>query len=178
MSKLFLMMGQPGAGKSTYIKKLIGGELMGRKKVCISRDTIRFSMVAEDEPYFSKEKEVFDEFIKQINEALEKGYTVFADATHLNKASRTKVLRKITAKRQETNVIWIRTDLETSLKQNEQRKGTRTYVPQDAIERMYHNIEEPTSEEGINKIFCIENNHIQEVIVLNNIDIPMIYEEV
>lgn len=169
MNKLYLMMGQPGAGKSTWISKH-----MDENKVHISRDAIRFSMVAEDEPYFSKEKEVFDEFIRQINEALKNGYTVFADATHLNKTSRTKVLRRITAKRQETSVIWIRTDLETSLKQNELRKGTRAYVPQDSIERMYHSIEEPVAAEGVNRIFCVENNHIKEIIVLNNIDIPII----
>ena len=161
MNKLYLTMGQPGAGKSTYIKNHIKDN-----EVYISRDTIRFSMVKENEPYFSKEKEVFNEFIRQINEALNKGYTVFADATHLNKSSRTKVLREITAKRSETNVIWIQTDLETSLQQNEYRKGTRAYVPEENIKRMYYSIEEPVAEEGINKVYCIKNNHIKEIIVL------------
>ena len=37
-------------------------------------------MVAEDEEYFSKEKQVFKEYTRRINNALENGYDVFADA--------------------------------------------------------------------------------------------------
>ena len=57
MANLFIMMGAPGAGKSTFIKNL-----KGESGIPISRDQIRFSMVKEDEPYFSKEKEVYKEF--------------------------------------------------------------------------------------------------------------------
>lgn len=122
-------------------------------------------MVAEDEPYFSKEKEVFNEFIRQINEALKNGYTVFADATHLNKSSRAKVLKRITSSREETNVIWIKTDLKTSLEQNEKRNGTRAYVPKETIEKMYHSIEAPTENENIDNIYCVDKNgHITDII--------------
>ena len=84
-SKLYLMMGIPGSGKSTYLKT----RFIERLRV-ISRDEIRFSMVKEDEEYFSKEKEVYAEFISQIKEALKFEAEVFADATHLNETSRAK----------------------------------------------------------------------------------------
>ena len=81
MANLFIMMGAPGAGKSTFIKNL-----KGESGIPISRDNIRFSMVKEDEPYFSKEKEVYKEFIRLINEHLSRNRDVIADATHLNAA--------------------------------------------------------------------------------------------
>ena len=54
MANLFLMMGIPGAGKSTLLKKFVNPQT----SVVVSRDKIRFSIVAPDEPYFSHEDEV------------------------------------------------------------------------------------------------------------------------
>lgn len=45
---LFLLVGPPAAGKSTFLAKTI--PLMEDSRV-ISRDEIRFALVAEDEPY-------------------------------------------------------------------------------------------------------------------------------
>ena len=87
MNKLYIVMGTPGSGKSTWIQNHLD-----EHSVWVSRDDVRFSMVAEDEEYFSKEKQVFKEYTRRINNALENGYDVFADATHLNKASRNKLL--------------------------------------------------------------------------------------
>ena len=66
LKKVWLMCGIPGSGKSTWIKK----RLMENGGIWISRDEVRFSMVKEDEDYFSKECEVFDKFISNICEAL------------------------------------------------------------------------------------------------------------
>ena len=95
IKNLFVLVGVSGSGKSTLAKK-IAKELGASAKI-ISRDEIRFSMVAEDEEYFSKENEVFKEFIRQIKESLNTNQNTIVDATHLNCGSRTKLLRAIGA---------------------------------------------------------------------------------
>lgn len=116
-------------------------------------------MVAEDEKYFSKEKQVFKEYIRRINNALENNYNVFADATHLNKASRNKLLTSINPELNiEIDVIWIKTPLEECFKRNDIREGTRSFVPVGTVRRMFYQIEKPEFEEGIKKIFIIEPN--------------------
>lgn len=159
-SKLYLMCGIPGSGKSTYLKTRFS-----QSSRLISRDEIRFSMVNEDEEYFSKEKAVYAEFIRQIKEALETNTEVFADATHLNEISRTKTLQSLgeSLKDVEVNVIWIKVPLETALVQNENRKGTRSYVPRGAIRRMFSQLTMPTKEEGFDHIYIVENGKEKEV---------------
>lgn len=152
MANLFIMMGAPGAGKSTFIKNSMV------ECIVVSRDKIRFSMVKEDESYFSKEKEVYKEFVRLINEHLSKNCDVVADATHLNAASRNKLINCITAPNVNIHIVWIKTTLETCLKQNELRKGTRAYVPPSVITRMHQSIERPQFEEGISSIYIIEEN--------------------
>lgn len=145
MSKLILMMGLPGAGKSTWAKTH-----MGDNDIYISRDEIRFSLVDENEEYFSKETSVFDQFVDSINEALAEGFapTIYADATHLSRASRQKLLNRITAPYDRLEIIFIKSDVNICLRQNENRKGTRAYVPRGAIRRMALSLEEPCFREG------------------------------
>ena len=54
--------------------------------------------------------------------------------------------------------IFVDVPLELALKQNEQRKGTRTYVPQSVIKRMYLTLTKPTKEEGFDEIYVIRRN--------------------
>ena len=148
-------MGTPGAGKSTFIVD----HIKYKNEAWISRDEVRFSMVSEDEDYFSKEKDVFKEYIRKINDALGLGFNVFADATHLNRASRSKLLRSIDHSFiSEINVIWVKTPLEECIKRNDNRKGTRSFVPRGAIRRMYNQIERPEFEEGFDTIYIVEDN--------------------
>jgi predicted kinase len=104
--------------------------------------------VKENEEYFSKEKEVFEVYVAEIECALRKGYTVWADATHLNLASRLKLLRALKIKPDVIDIMWVKTPLEVALERNEMRKGTRAYVPESAIRRMYGSIQEPNFYEG------------------------------
>lgn len=156
--KLYLLMGAPGSGKSTWIKNHLS-----LTDKYVSRDEIRFSMVSETEDYFSKEKEVFKEYVKRINEGLQ-NYDVFADATHLNAASRNKLLRAITTKVDTIEIIWIKTPLDMAIERNERRKGTRAYVPVEVIRRMYNQIEKPEFEEGFDKIYIVEPNKAIQII--------------
>ena len=133
--KVWLLSGLPGSGKSTWARQKItenGG-------VWCSRDEVRFSIVKENEEYFSHEDEVFNTWIKQINEALENPEVedVYIDATHLNDKSRNKVLNRLTKNtdiEKITNVLFL-TPLETCLERNKQRSG-RAVVPEEVIRNM------------------------------------------
>ncbi len=161
--KLFILMGIPGAGKSSFVSNHIKS---GFTQAWISRDMIRFDIVKENEPYFSKENEVFKKFIEQIDFHLADGYDVFADATHLNKKSRAKLLKNLTVKPQEISVIWLQTPLDECIKRNENRAGTRTYVPVSQICRMAKSLQAPTFDEGIDKVYIIKPNEEMQIIDL------------
>lgn len=155
MATLHIVMGCPGSGKTTWCKDHITS--LDRY---VSRDEIRFALVEEGEEYFSREKEVFNAFTQQINSYLNGGCNVFADATHITKASRNKLLRAITAKVDDIDIIYIKTPLWKALQQNETRKGTKSYVPKSVIRRMFYQTQKPELEEGFSKIYEVEENGI------------------
>ena len=148
MSTLYVMCGIPGSGKSTWIRN----NLTENDKH-ISRDEIRFSMIKEGEEYFSKENKVFEQFCLDIVSALKKGYNVFADATHINRGSRRKLLQQVATYADSIQAIEVPTPVSIALERNEGRKdeGLR-YVPPSAIKRMYNQYEEPDYDEGFDEI--------------------------
>ena len=51
--QLFIMIGAPGSGKSTWVKKQLRNDI----DAYVSRDEIRFSMLQEGDAYFKYEKD-------------------------------------------------------------------------------------------------------------------------
>jgi len=156
MNNIYVLCGIPGVGKSTW-SQVVKKEA---KTIIISRDEIRFSLVREDEDYFSKEDDVFNLFIIAIKKAIisNDNINIIIDATHLNPKSRAKLLnrvgRELLAKH---NIIAVEfpNDLELALIQNELRKGGRAYVPRGVIRRMSEQFIPPTLEEGFNSIMKV-----------------------
>lgn len=150
MSKMYLMIGAPGCGKSYYIQQhLRPGE------VVISRDKIRYGMLKDGDEYFSKEKAVYNEFIKQIEAAIAANATFYVDQTSLNRAARNKLFSRLKYKPNKIIAVHIDTPLDRILAQNAQRTG-RALVPESAVINMYNAIEEPKKEEGFDEIWKIE----------------------
>ena len=111
----------------------------------------------DGDEYFARENEVFDEFIKQINNSLMIYDNVFADATHLNFASRNKTISRIHVPIDEINVVFLDTPLNMCIKRNAQRTG-RKFVPETVIKNMYRSIKFPEKEEGIKSVYVIKEN--------------------
>ena len=149
--RLFIMCGIPGSGKTYFCKNRIKGD-----HVYVSRDEIRFALLGEDDPYFSKEKEVWKHFVAKIEAGLEAGKDVYADATHLNPASRSKLLNCL-ADVGEVNAIYFDLPIDLIKRQNAKRSG-RAYVPEEQLESMAKNYQKPEFKEGFYHIWRVERN--------------------
>lgn len=143
---LWIPVGIPGAGKSTYLADTI---------VKVSRDAIRFSLLKEGEDYFAHEDKVWELFVQTIQERLNEGWDrVYADATHLNRAARKKLMNALDLEGVEVNCLYFNTPLDVALERNDKRTG-RALVPRSVIRRMYNQLEKPTHDEGFTKILQI-----------------------
>ena len=137
---LWLLVGCPASGKSYW-----ANNHMSSDTIWVSRDEIRFSMVKETEDYFSKEDEVFKEFVLDIQDALDKELCVLADATNLHWPSRRKLLSKLNLEYTEVYCVIFLTSLETCLERNAKRKGRRK-VPEDVLIKMFNSYRHPKTD--------------------------------
>lgn len=152
MKKLIVMCGCPASGKSTWIKEEL--QKTHYTVTVVSRDFIRFSMLNANDEYFSKETKVFSRFCEDISNALANKYIdiVIADATHLHRASRTKLLSNIKIPKDcVIEAVCLETPLEECIERNESRTGLAK-VPQSALIDMYENYCRPSFNEGFDCI--------------------------
>ena len=143
-----VMVGIPGSGKSTWANKEAQYlEADGFHTAIISRDEVRKSFIGDGE-YFSREDEVFEEFIRQINECLEVGIDyVFIDATHISQGSRAKLLSRLRPDGRTRLVFEIcNCGIDTCIARNNLRTGFAK-VPESAIRKMSRGYRSPTPAE-------------------------------
>ena len=153
---LYISCGVPGSGKTTYLKSHIGNN-----EQLISRDDIRFSLLQEGEEYFKYEKKVFDIFCQTITNYINNGINVYADATHLNEASRNKLLYGLKSKGckpRAVAAIVFDVPLNICLERNEMRKGTKAYVPPDKVMQMHRNFSIPYYHMPYQVIYKVDEN--------------------
>ena len=136
------MCGPAGSGKTTWVREHATPGISAH----ISRDRIRFSMVKENEYYFSKEDNVYAEFCGEIHDALHCPWVeeVYADATHLTKKAREKLIKNIRVPLETLDIIAVavKPSVEQCLAQNAQRSG-RELVPEKVIVNMFSSFEDP-----------------------------------
>lgn len=141
--KLVILVGIPGSGKSTWAQNHVNFNT-----AWVSRDYIRFSMLSDNEDYFAHEKEAYNEYVDLIQHNIDERdeiTTIIADATHLNWASRNKLLKQLDLQNVDVETIFFNTSLKTCLRRNELREG-RHFVPEKVIRRFSHMITNPNTD--------------------------------
>lgn len=150
-----MMCGIPGCGKSTYGRKLV--ELHPDWEY-VSRDEIRFTYVSDQAHYYDHEYEVYKEFCNRISMHLINGKTVIADATHLTKGSRLKLINNLDIKPDKVTVIVMMTSVQTCLERVKNRELEITRVPEQTILSMSHRYRKPDArfEDFINQVVYVK----------------------
>lgn len=125
-NEIILMVGLPGCGKSTYIKRNLSNYYI------ISRDDL-IEKYGVGENYrrkwnyihSSKERlEEVDKILeKKINSAIKEKRNIVIDMTNLSKKGRRRILSKVRNKSYKKTAVLFSTSKEDSFKQAQQRKG-------------------------------------------------------
>lgn len=141
---IYVMVGIPGSGKSTYAKKL---EEKGA--VHISLDVIRNKLV--EETGTRNEGKVFSEGLKQMKEALSHGKDVICDSTNVYIAKRKPYFQVANEFNAKIIAIFVNTDKKECLERNSKREGIAK-VPAVAIHTSAKKLVPPTMEEGFDEV--------------------------
>ena len=140
---LYILCGCAGCGKSSWAKQLFYRTIDTK---WVSRDDIRFELLKEEEDYFAHENEVFNKFVDKIYENLTDVYDVIADATHLNKKSRRKLINAIDNRGKvdyQIIFVYFDTPFEVCCGRNQLREG-RKRVPDEIMKSMWDNFQKPS----------------------------------
>lgn len=144
MPTLYILCGISGSGKTTWAQEFISSHAEEDIRY-VSRDEIRFSLLKEDEDYFTHEREVFNKFASTLAQTLIDGFDVIADATHLNQFSRKKLTNAIDMQFTDYQIKYIvfRVPVSECCARNEQREG-KAKVDTGVIKGMRRSFKEPS----------------------------------
>lgn len=149
MQRLYVMCGPSASGKSTWAASS-GAHV-------VSRDRIRFSLMREGDGYFDHEDQVLALFCAEVSLGLARGADVVADATHLDRKSRSKLFKGIAIDRDRVEVVsvHVRAALEECLRRNSRRKGLER-VPDEVLVDQFRRWIRPSFDEGFDEILEAE----------------------
>lgn len=151
--KLFMMIGLPGSGKSTFIEHFPWD--FDCTNILSTDDYIEDKAAAESKTY----NEAFRDHIKAAEEYLEESLNfavkycedhIIWDQTNLSKKTRARKLAKIPAKYEKIAIVCIASEDDLNTRR-EQREGKT--IPAHILKSMAESFEYPTKEEGFDFIY-------------------------
>lgn len=152
---LIMMMGLPGAGKSTYAKNII---LVDGKPKIHSSDKLREELYGNEDTQ-EHNNDLFVELHRRIKEDLRNGIDVIYDATNINKKRRKAFLAELKNIPCHHVCVLVMTPYDRCIQLNNSRKRK---VPEDVIKRMVMNWQPPEYSEGWDNIIFVFNKDKDE----------------
>ena len=145
MNTLYITVGLPGSGKSTYAKEFV----KGKNIEYLSSDELR-AVYGKGEDDQTVTPIVFGHIKRKVDEFLKDGKNVLVDATSVNRKERSDYIK--TAKKYGAKVVALvfKMDRQGLIDRNKKRgeQGGRV-VPDWVIDKMLAKYEEPSFDEGI-----------------------------
>lgn len=147
---LFMMVGLPGSGKSTYAEHII---TPNGKPIIHSSDKLREELYGDVDSQ-EHNGELFVELHRRIKNDLKNGKDVVYDATNISKKRRMAFLRELNNIQCHRICITIMTPYDMCLEYNRARQRV---VPDEVINRMIKNWNPPDYTEGFENIILVFN---------------------
>ena len=151
MNTLYITVGLPGSGKSTYVKNFI----KDKEIEYLSSDSLR-AVYGKSEEDQTVTPLVFGHIKRKVDEFLKDGKNVLVDATSVNRKERSDYIN--TAKKYGAKVVAIvfKMDRQGLIDRNKKRgeEGGRV-VPDWVIDKMLAKFEEPSYSEGIDVMIYV-----------------------
>lgn len=148
---LYITVGLPGSGKSTYVKNFI----KDKEIEYLSSDSLR-AVYGKSEEDQTVTPLVFGHIKRKVDEFLKDGKNVLVDATSVNRKERSDYIN--TAKKYGAKVVAIvfKMDRQGLIDRNKKRgeQGGRV-VPDFVIDKMLAKFEEPSYDEGIDVMIYV-----------------------
>lgn len=178
MSCLYIMIGIPGSGKSTF-----ASEVFKDKAEIVSTDALREELLG-DASNQSYGDEIFKEAYKRIADNISKNKDVCFDATNINRKSRKRLFEFLRSKKlnPEISAIVMNTPIAQCLYNDcyREMKGER-FVGKEVIHKFISKFQLPEFSEGFNSIFLsphdFTNDYKEYVKELENLDLYLLNTE-
>lgn len=165
---LILLVGLPGAGKTTYANEYVKEH---KNTIHLSSDSIRLQMYGK-ESIQGNPADVFSVMQKRAVEALNDGQSVVYDATNITRKDRSNII-SVCPKyvKIECHIIWA--PIETCIERDSSRERT---VGKAVIDKMLKRFQAPYYDEGIDNIEIIKPRMFNEnkyyLSIFDSMDVP------
>lgn len=159
-----MLMGLAGSGKSTLSKKLLAQK--DYEYICLDEFRLKYF---GDYIMDKDSTEMFTEIRQLEKDCVQKGKSILYDAVNISNMRRKNLIQII--KKHNPNVqfklIYLERDLETSIKQNNLRKGMKK-LPENVIRHQRSELKKPHYREGWDKIYYEKGDGILHLMEYKN----------